>query len=200
MTMTAKKTNPALPQAWITSLSAAELPEQFEAIYHEHWPKIFGFLLRLVGDPAEAEDLALETFLRLYQKPPEGGSEQKVDGWLYRVASNLGFNSIRGWKRRQQYELKAGKDELLGHGEASPAEILVAKEEQQHVRQVLGDMNDHQALILVMRHSGMAYREIATALGLSAASIGPLLNRAEGEFERRFRATYKEEEDDHAPE
>jgi RNA polymerase sigma-70 factor (ECF subfamily) len=200
MTMTAKKSTPALPQARITNTGAAELSEAFEVVFHEHWPQIFEFLVRLVGDPAEAEDLALETFLRLYQKPPQKGGVETVGGWLYRVAANLGFNSIRGWKRRQQYERKAGQFDLFNHNEASPADILIAKEEQQIVRRILAGMSAKQALILVMRHSGMAYREIAAVLGLSATSIGPLLNRAEGEFERRFRAKYKEEEDENAPE
>ena len=199
MTMTAKKNNPVLSQGWTVGSTAASLPEAFEALFQQHWPRIFGFLVRLVGDSAEAEDLALETFLRLYQKPPENGPDLKLDGWLFRVASNLGLNSIRGWKRRQQYELRAGQDDIFNHGDASPAEILIAKEEQQHVRQVLGAMHEKQAQILILRHSGLAYREIAAVLGLSAGSIGPLLNRAEDEFERRFRARYKEEEDEDAP-
>jgi RNA polymerase sigma-70 factor (ECF subfamily) len=195
--MTAKKTNSALPRAWKSSPPAAELPGQFEAIFLEHWPQVFGFLLRLVGDQAEAEDLALETFVRLYQKPPASNPELQIGGWLHRVAANLGLNAIRGWKRRLRYEIESGRDALSEHEEASPAEILIAKEEQQHIRQVLSGMSATQAQILVMRHSDMAYREIAAALGLSAASIGPLLCRAEDEFERRYRATRFEEEEDY---
>ena len=119
-----------------------------------------------------------------------------MGGWLHRVAANLGLNAIRGWKRRQRYELEAGRVEAFDDSEASPAEMLIAREEQRRVRLVLSEMNTRQAQLLVMRHSGMAYREIAAALGLSATSIGPLLVRAEDEFERRYRAGSGEEDDD----
>ena len=194
--MTAKKANPLPAQAYQASPTIAGASSQFEALFLEHWPHVFGFLLRLVGDYAEAEDLALETFMRLYQNPPNAGRELNVGGWLHRVAANLGLNAIRGWKRRQRYELEAGRDETFEHGEASPAEMLIAREEQRRVRLVLSGMNPRQAQLLVMRHSGMGYREIAAALGLSATSIGPLLVRAEDEFARRYRADSREEDDD----
>jgi len=196
MTMTAKKANPVQSQACQASPTTAGASGQFEALFLEHWPHVFGFLLRLVGDHAEAEDLALETFMRLYQNPPNTGRELKVGGWLHRVATNLGLNTIRGWKRRERYELEADRDEAFEHGEANPAEILIAREDQRRVRLVLSEMNLRQAQMLVMRYSGMAYREIAAALGLSATSIGPLLVRAEDEFERRYRAGSGEEDDD----
>jgi len=194
--MTAKKANPVSSQAWQASPATAGTPSQFEALFLEHWPHVFGFLLRLVGDHAEAEDLALETFMRLYQSPPNAGHELKVDGWLHRVAANLGLNAIRGWKRRERYELEAGRVEAFNHSDANPTELLIAREEQRRVRLILSEMNPRQAQLLVMRHSGMAYQEIAAALGLSATSIGPLLVRAEDEFERRYRASSGEEDDD----
>jgi len=53
-------------------------------------------------------------------------------------------------------------------------------------------MNPRQAEILVMRYSGMAYKEIATTLDLSPASIGPLLLRAERDFAKHYRALVEE--------
>jgi len=55
-------------------------------------------------------------------------------------------------------------------------------------------MNPRQSQLLILRHSGMAYREIAHTLDLSATSLGPLLLRAETEFERRYRAANPEAE------
>ncbi len=199
MTITAKKANPATPQAYPVSSLNPGSSSQFEALFREHWPHVFGSLVRLVGDQAEAEDLALETFMRLYQNPPDGGRELKVGGWLHRVAMNLGLNTLRGWKRRERYELEAGRSELFDQADDNPAELQVAREEQRRVRWVLAEMNARQSQLLIMRHSGMAYQEIAAALGLSAASIGPLLLRAENEFEKRYRRA-SHEEDNNAPE
>jgi RNA polymerase sigma-70 factor (ECF subfamily) len=166
---------------------------EFEAIFMEHWERVYRLLRRLVGDPSEAEDLALETFLRLHRNGQAQERGFNVGGWLYRVATNLGLHSIRSWKRRERYELTAGKYALEEQNDASPVEILAQQEERQRVRRALAGMNEKQSQLLILRHSGLAYKEIAAALGLAPASIGPLLVRAEREFEKQYRALAQEE-------
>lgn len=165
----------------------------FEASFSEHWTSICRVLQRLVGDPAEAEDLALETFFRLYQRQPRGEAEFNVGGWLYRVATNLGLQSIRGWKRREGYEQTAGRLALEETAEDGPAEIVAKEEERRLVRLALAGMNEGRSQLLILRHSGMSYKEIAGILRLAPTSIGPLLVRAEREFEKQYRALTQEE-------
>ena len=165
----------------------------FEALFLEHWPRVYRLLYSLVGDPAEAEDLALETFLRLYQRRPLQDKDFNPGGWLHRVATNLGLHSIRDFRRRERYETDAGKRALDDAPEERPAELLARKEERRLARLVLAQMKEKQSQLLVLRHSGLAYKEIASALGLSPTSIGPLLLRAEREFARRYRALAEEE-------
>jgi RNA polymerase sigma-70 factor, ECF subfamily len=166
---------------------------EFEALFLEHWAPVYRLLCRLVGDPAEAEDLALETFVRLYQKGPKHQSEFNPGGWLHRVATNLGLHSIRSWKRREQYELTAGKYALEETAADSPADILSRQEERRLSRLALAQMSERQSQLLVMRYAGSSYKEIAQALNLAPTSIGPLLLRAEREFEKRYRALTQEE-------
>lgn len=165
----------------------------FERLFLEHWPAVYRVLYRLIGDPAEAEDLALEAFLRLYRQTEKQMDGLNAGGWLYRVATHLGLNSIRRWKRREHYELTAGKDTLEETAHSSPAEILAQQEEQQQVRLALSRMNERQSQLLVLRYSGLSYKEIAETLDLAPASIGPLLVRAEREFEKQYRALAQEE-------
>jgi RNA polymerase sigma-70 factor, ECF subfamily len=159
---------------------------EFDAVFLEHWQPICRVLARLVGDPAEAEDLALETFWQLYRRPPSNDHAQNVGGWLYRVATNLGLNALRARKRRTRHEEQAGQQEI----EKSTVDALdrvTVEEEQRRVREVLATMEARQAQLLLLRHSGMAYAQVATALGVSVHSIGTLLARAEREFEKRYR-------------
>jgi len=109
------------------------------------------------------------------------------------VATNLALQSIRSFKRREHYEINAGRDALEKAPQNHPPEILAEKEDQRFVRQVLAQMSPRQAELLVMRHSGLAYKEIAEALDLAPTSIGPLLLRAEREFEKRYRALTEEQ-------
>lgn len=175
-------------------LSKSISDESFESTFHEYWNAIHRLLTRMVIDPAEAEDLALETFYRLYKYRPSQYETLNVRGWLYKVATNLGLQSIRSWKRREHYETHAGKDALVEAREDQPQKIFAEKEDRHYVRMALGQINSRQAELLIMRHSGMAYKEIAAALNLSPTSIGPLLLRAERDFENCYRTLVQEED------
>jgi RNA polymerase sigma-70 factor (ECF subfamily) len=170
------------------------IKNDFESLFHEYWASIYRLLLRMVVDPAEAEDLALETFFRLHQYRPAHNELFNTRGWLYRVATNLALQSIRGFRRREQYELTAGKGALDEASENRPPEIFSREEDRRLVHTVLAHMNPRQAELLVLRYSDLAYKDIAAALNLSPTSIGPLLLRAEREFEKCYRALTREAE------
>lgn len=144
-------------------------------------------IYRLVGDPAEAEDLALETFWRLYRRSPSPDEGIQLGGWLYRVATNLGYNALRSRKRRQRYEEQAGSLDVQVSDPPDPASQVELAQERQQVRFVLAQMKPRAAKLLVLRYSGLSYADIAAALGLAPGSVGTLLARAEEEFERRYR-------------
>jgi RNA polymerase sigma-70 factor, ECF subfamily len=164
--------------------AAAQNDADFDATFLAHWQPIYRALVRLVGDPAEAEDLALETFWQLYRRPP--GRADRLGGWLYRVATNLGLNALRARKRRAQHEQHAAQWEIEKNS-IDVSDTAIVEEENEHVREILSAMDARQAQLLLLRHSGMAYKELADALGVSANSIGTLLARAEREFEKRYR-------------
>lgn len=160
-----------------------EAPE-FDTLFQQHWTRVCSVLFRLVGDWAEAEDLALEVFWRLYRRPPR--SNHNLGGWLYRVATNLGFNALRARKRRQQYEEEAGFEALEKTPPQDPAEVVERDQTKERVRETLSQMKPRSAQLLILRHSGMSYAEIAEALDLALGSVGTLLARAEREFETHY--------------
>ena len=164
---------------------AAEEAAWFEEVFDEHWNRVYSILFRLVGERAEAEDLALEVFWRLHSRPPR--SADNLGGWLYRVAANLGLNALRARQRRMGYEQQAGQDMLvLGHA-PDPAEETERAEQRRLVQATLAQLKPRAAQTLIMRHSGLSYAEIAAALHLPVSSVGTVLARAEAEFEKAYR-------------
>jgi RNA polymerase sigma-70 factor (ECF subfamily) len=155
----------------------------FEAVFFQYYTRVYTVVFRLVGDQAEAEDLTLETFWKLWQQPPTRA--ENLSGWLYRVATRLGYNALRAAKRRGRYE-EAAWDVLQPATGADPAGEAERALERVRVRAILGHMPERDAQLLILRHSGLSYREIATALGVSSNSVGTLLARAESEFERLY--------------
>jgi RNA polymerase sigma-70 factor (ECF subfamily) len=103
------------------------------------------------------------------------------------VATNLGFNALRSRKRRQRYEEESGYTVQPGDPSWDPAEEIEKMQERERVRTILAKMKPRSAQILVLRHSGLSYAEVAAAVGVAPSSVGALLARAEQEFEDRFR-------------
>lgn len=169
---------------------ATPTAQDFDTLFSEHWERVYAVLFRLLGDHAAAEDLALEVFWRLYREPPQAAEGGKLIGWLYRVATNLGYNALRAAKRRDHYESEAGIANLEQRPVTDPAVEAERNFHREQVHNVFTEMKPRSVNLLVLRHSGFTYAEIADILGISPGSIGTLLARAEREFERKFIAAY----------
>lgn len=155
--------------------------EHFELIFLANYERIYGVLYRLTGQRAEAEDLAMETFFRLWQRSPK--HKDQLKGWLYRVALRLGYNSLRAAKRRDFYEQKASLTQTNAMDQAMEVERA---RDQLRVHGALRKIPRRDAELLVLHHSGFSYKEIAAALDVSPNSVGTLLSRAEREFEQVY--------------
>ena len=172
----------------------------FEASFQKHYARVYNLLFRLVGNRAEAEDLALEVFSRLWERasaPAAVVAGEHLGGWLYRVATNLGFNALRSARRRSHYET-ISYENSAGAVSASraastldPAQAAELADERAQVQAALRQMKPRDAQILVLRYSGLSYKEIAAALEIAPGSVGTLLARAERAFEQVY--------EDHGP-
>jgi RNA polymerase sigma-70 factor, ECF subfamily len=159
--------------------------KEFEALFEQHWKRVWAVAYRLVGDANEAQDVALEAFIRLYQSPPN--EQENIAGWLYRVTMRLGLNTMRARHRQEHYEILSENSTVTKAAVASPEEIFEAQIEREDVRRVLGKMKPRSAHILVLRSVGFSYAEIAESLAVSPGSVGTLLVRAQREFERTWK-------------
>jgi RNA polymerase sigma-70 factor, ECF subfamily len=171
---------------------ATRLDERaFEAVFHEHYAQVYAILFRLTGDRYEADDLAAETFWRLWEQPP--AQDDNLAGWLYRVATRLGYNSLRANQRRERYETATLTAEVNGQSgdglieDSDPARAAEQRIERERVRTILRRMGLRDVQLLVLRHSGLSYKEIAAAIDIATGSVGTLLSRAETKFEALYR-------------
>jgi RNA polymerase sigma-70 factor (ECF subfamily) len=166
--------------------SPAKAETDFEAVFEQYWKPVCVVIYRIVGDWAEAEDIALEVFIQLHRRPPSN-PDLHLSGWLYRVGTNLGLNALRSRKRREHYEAKAVFQEALERTSDDPAGEVQRKQEREQVQAVLVKMKPRAAQLLILRQAGLSYAEIAQTLSVAPGSVGALLARAEAEFERRYR-------------
>jgi RNA polymerase sigma-70 factor, ECF subfamily len=161
-----------------------------EVLFRAHYARIASMLARLTGDRGQAEEIAADVFQKMAQRPALLESRDDLTAWMYRVATNAGFDALRMNSRRRKYEEAAGANGIHAITPGNALDEMLREERCARVRRVLNDMKPREAQLLLLRSSGLAYREVAQTLGIQPGSVGTLLARAEAEFERRFRARY----------
>ena len=163
-----------------------------ESLFREHYGRMVGMLARMTGDRGHSEEIASDVFHKLSQRPAMLTSGDDVTAWIYRVATNAGLDALRTNSRRRQREESAATDPSQAPAQSNALDQLLVAERAKRVRGVLESLKPRDAQLLLLRSSGLAYRELAATLGIEPGSVGTLLARAEAEFERRFRARYGE--------
>ncbi len=163
---------------------ANDAPFDFEQMFRAQYERIARVIARVVQDPARAEELAVEVFLKLWRNPSAQGDG--AEGWLYRTAVRTGLDELRRKTRRARYERLFRPSRYA----PTPEEVRSANEEQARVRLALAAIEPRKAELLVLRGHGLSYDELASALDLNPASIGTLLNRAQEAFRREFMKRY----------
>ncbi len=155
----------------------------FERLFETDFARLYRYLDRLTGDSGLADDLAQESFVRLYRR---GMLPDKPSSWLVSVARNLLRDERRGAARRQQLlELRGAAGDL--HPPAtSPESDVLAGETVAQVRRALAAIGLRDRQMLLLRQEGYSYREIAELMELSPASVGTMLLRATAAFRKTF--------------
>jgi RNA polymerase sigma-70 factor (ECF subfamily) len=167
-------------------------PEPFEAaferLFEQDFARLYRYLDRLTGDPGQADDLAQESFVRLYRR---GSLPDKPSTWLVSVARNLLRDERRGTARRWQLLELRGAAGDFDPPTASPESEVLAGEAVAQVRRTLAVISPRDRQMLLLRQEGYSYREIAEALELSPASVGTMLLRATAAFRKVFEELFR---------
>lgn len=151
----------------------------FDTTFEAHYPGLVRYCRRLTGDPDAAEDVAQESFVRLFDHGVDG-SPDGVRAWLFTTATHL---------VRDRYRVDTNRRRLLEENPVAPAagespeRSLERSEDRARARAALDTLATRDREILLMRYSGFSYKEIADAVGVAATSVGTLLARAESRFE-----------------
>ncbi len=144
-------------------------------LYRAEARGLYRFALFLSGDPAVADDLVAETFIRLWN------ARQRVDlatvrGYLFTIARNLFLQQRRD---RRQIAAVAAMDEELPDQGAGPEARAVARDELRTTLAALQNLPEIDRAALLMRaDDGLAYEEIAAALALSVGAVRVKVHRA----------------------
>lgn len=143
----------------------------FHELYEKYSRDIHRFALYLTGDPALAQDVTSETFIRVWSSP-NPVRLTTVKAYLLTIARNLCF-----MERRRTSRLRELDETFTGHGNI--AHEAEAREELEQVLRALQEFPETDRAALLMRASeGLSYEEIAAALQLPLATVKVKVHRA----------------------
>ena len=172
-----------------TALGAAAqniTAEEFDAIVRRHQRRIHRFLLMLLRDPEEADNLSQECFLRAYLNRSGFRGDSSLETWLLRIAANLARDHTRSrkagfWKRLLglQDDDEDGLAQHVPSDGASPEQALLAQEDVRAVWAAANQLSQQQRAVFLLRFvEEMELSEIASALDLQVGSVKTHLFRA----------------------
>ena len=138
--------------------------------------------------PADADDLAQETFVRAYQAIGRFRVGEPLYPWLARIASNLALSLLRSRKRRPETPLEPLLEEGQQWGvEDDPAENVERKERDRRIQEAFGELSpEHQSVLVLRVVQDMSYEQIAATLNVPAGTVMSRLSRARAELKSKM--------------
>ncbi len=147
---------------------------------------VFSIVVRMVRDPALAEDLTQETFVKAFRALGTFDRSRKFSSWLFTIAHNTTIDHVRR-KQLPTVSLEPGDADDEGGGLAflavstvpSPEEALAHRDLAAALERALADMRAEYAEVLVLRfQQGLSYEEICEITGLALGTVKTHLYRA----------------------
>jgi RNA polymerase sigma factor (sigma-70 family) len=149
----------------------------FEALFRHFQSEVYGWIARIIRDPAAAEDLTVETFWRIYRARARFDPARSFGAWARRVATNVALDHLRSTAARPAVPAETtGRENLPSIAALDPGVQQEIRERMQHAfRQLPAKLQVVAMLALVEERT---HQEIAEALDISTAAVKTRLFRA----------------------
>ena len=157
-------------------------PEALGALVERYQHRLYRYLCRLAGDPAAAEDLFQQTWLRVAEQIHRYDEGRNFDAWLFRVAHNLAIDSLRRYRPESLDEPLPSGESRVEHipGDAPSALDLVAEREWSgRITDAIAQLPAVYREVLALRfEEEMKLEEISDSLGAPLSTVKTRLRRA----------------------
>ena len=165
-------------------------------LMERHATPVFRFLCRMVGNEDDANDLAQETFVRVFKSRGSFRTEQKFSSWLFTIAANLARNHFRWRSRHSALSLDAENNETIQtlgstipSDDSAPNEQAIAAERAGAVRAAVGKLpEDLREAIVLCEWEERSVADAATILETTPKAVESRLYRARAILRERLKS------------
>jgi RNA polymerase sigma-70 factor (ECF subfamily) len=151
----------------------------------ENLRRIFLMIYRIVGNVADAQDLAQEAFIKALQRKGQLKDAEKATRWLSRIATNTAIDFLRRHGRFNFTQIEETPEPLASPRSADPEQLLLASERRGYLDDGLRLLTERERMALVLRDvEGLPAEEVARRLGCSKATVRSHIANARVKFRR----------------
>jgi RNA polymerase sigma-70 factor (ECF subfamily) len=171
----------------------------FDALVLKYQHKLVKLVMRYVRNPAEAEDIAQEAFIKAYRALPQFRGDSAFYTWLYRIAINTAKNAVVSRDRSPiEYDLDRSNTEesydMQGRMKDSetPEALVLTDEIRTTVKEAIDALPEDLKTAIVLRElDGLSYEEIAAAMDCPVGTVRSRIFRAREAIDRRLREVFE---------
>ena len=177
--------------AWMDRVKHGDM-EAFRELIETHQSRVIGTVAKMLGDDSDAEDIAQQVFIRIWNSAARYEPNAKFTTWLFTITRNLVFNEARRRRRHPALPLEREQDERAFQAEdthtKAPSAVLLETEMQETIQTAIDGLPEVQRMAVVLRrYQDVSYEEIASILKLSVPAVKSVLFRARTELRERLR-------------
>jgi RNA polymerase sigma-70 factor (ECF subfamily) len=171
----------------------------FDALVLKYQHKVVKLVMRYVRNPAEAEDIAQEAFIKAYRALPQFRGDSAFYTWLYRIAINTAKNAIVSRDRspvEYDLDLQNPEESYDMHGRQKDAEtpegLVLTEEIRSIVNGAIAALPEDLRTAIVLRElEGLSYEEIAATMDCPVGTVRSRIFRAREAIDRRLREVFE---------
>ncbi len=171
----------------------------FDALVLKYQHKVVKLVMRYVRNPAEAEDIAQEAFIKAYRALPQFRGDSAFYTWLYRIAINTAKNAIVSRDRspvEYDLDLQNPEESYDMHGRLKDAEtpegLVLTEEIRNTVNEAIAALPEDLRTAIVLRElDGLSYEEIAATMECPVGTVRSRIFRAREAIDRRLREVFE---------
>lgn len=173
----------------LVTLARSGSEKAYRELLDRYQRPVFSLVYRMVRDREQSEDLAQETFVRVFNHIERYDPKYKFSSWIFKIASNLAIDALRkkepktvsldgSRNARTDDEVEASRITVVSTDE-NPEEALESRELGEEIEEAIGTLRAEYRTAILLRHvEGRPYEEISEIMGIPLGTVKTYIHRA----------------------